>query len=188
MYLRAKFEVSRGGRDNFNFTPPPPPQNETLKSPPRLGLNACLRLLNGCIKSTPTELLPILFGIEPMNIRRNKNMLIFHQTTISPFTNGRLTSRMPLPTCKHHLSHDIENISPGNWGQHAWRGRWEKSIYQLNDFIACPSSKLPGYDLKRSQWVLLNRLRSGHVRYASFMWCNLDSSTRTELQYDRDQR
>ena len=45
VYLRAKFEVSsiilmgfrQGG--GVNFCPPPPqPQNEPLKSPPRLGL------------------------------------------------------------------------------------------------------------------------------------------------------
>ena len=47
VYLRAKFEVSsiilpafrQGGGGGGNFTPSPtPPQNEPLKSPPRLGL------------------------------------------------------------------------------------------------------------------------------------------------------
>ena len=45
VYLRAKFEVSsiiltgsRQGGSNFTSAPPPP-QNEPLKSPPRLGLN-----------------------------------------------------------------------------------------------------------------------------------------------------
>ena len=45
VYLRAKFEVSsiiltsfrQGGGDNF-MPPLPPPQNEPLKGPPRLGL------------------------------------------------------------------------------------------------------------------------------------------------------
>ena len=43
VYLRAKFQVSsliltsfRQGEGNFT---PSPPQNETLKSPPKLGLN-----------------------------------------------------------------------------------------------------------------------------------------------------
>ena len=97
-------------------------------------LNECLRLVSGCIKSTPIELLPILSGIEPMGITRNKNILslcirvmenthIFHQVAISPLTNGRLKSRMPLSTRIHRLSHDINDISPGNWAQHTWRGR-----------------------------------------------------------------
>ena len=44
-YLRAKCEVSSINLTGFrpggggNFTPPSPPQNEPLKSPPILGLN-----------------------------------------------------------------------------------------------------------------------------------------------------
>ena len=95
-------------------------------------LNDCLGLVTGCIKSTPTELLPILSGIEPMDIRRNKNILdlriramenthIFHQAAISPLTNGSInSSRIPLSTQMHRLSYDIDNISPDTWAQHAW--------------------------------------------------------------------
>ena len=46
VYLRAKFEVSSIILTSFrhkgvggNFTHPPPPQNEPLKSRPRLGLS-----------------------------------------------------------------------------------------------------------------------------------------------------
>ena len=77
-----------------------------------------------------------------------ENTHIFHQTAISPFTNARLKSRMPLSTCVHRLNHDIDGISPEDWAQHTWRGRWENSNYQLNNFIAYPSCKLPSYDLK----------------------------------------
>ena len=56
-------------------------------------LNECLRLISCCVRSTPKELLSVLFGIEPMDIRRNKNIQslcirvmenthIFHQTAI----------------------------------------------------------------------------------------------------------
>ena len=43
VYLRGKFEVSSITLTSFgqgvgNFTPSPPPQNEHLKIPPRLGL------------------------------------------------------------------------------------------------------------------------------------------------------
>ena len=69
----------------------------------------------------------------------------------------------------HCSKHEIDDISPEGWTQHAWRERWENSNYQLNNFIAYPRSNPPGYDLKRIQWVLLNRLQFGHGRYASFM-------------------
>ena len=42
VYLRAKFEVSSIILTSFRqgvILPSPPPQNEPLKSPPRLGLN-----------------------------------------------------------------------------------------------------------------------------------------------------
>ena len=38
-------------------------------------LNKCLRLISGCIKSTPIYLLPALCGIGPADIRRNKNCI-----------------------------------------------------------------------------------------------------------------
>ena len=38
-------------------------------------LNECLRLVSGCIKSTPTDILPVLSGIEPSDIRRGKNIV-----------------------------------------------------------------------------------------------------------------
>ena len=143
-------------------------------------LNECLSLVSGCIKFTPTELLPILSGIEPVLVRQNKNILslciramesihISHQTTISTVTNVRPKSRMPLSPRMHHLSHNIDDIPLEDWAQHIWRVPWEKSNYQLKNFNACQSSKPTGYDLKRSQWVLLNRLGSGIGQYASFI-------------------
>ena len=94
-----------------------------------VSLNEYLRLVSGCIKSTPTAMLPILSGIEPMDIRRYKNILIhrisamentqiFPQAAISPLTNGKLKSRMLLSTCIHRLSHGIDDISPDTWAQH----------------------------------------------------------------------
>ena len=43
--------------------------------PSLLKLRHRFRLVSGCIKSTPTELLPILSGIETVDIRQNKNIL-----------------------------------------------------------------------------------------------------------------
>ena len=49
VYFRAIFEVSSvilmGFRQGCNFTLPPPPQNEPLKSPPRLGLKICFKVI-----------------------------------------------------------------------------------------------------------------------------------------------
>ena len=54
VYLRAKFEVSgiilTGFRHGTNFTPPPAPQNESLKGPPRLGLIRERVIYDSCFK------------------------------------------------------------------------------------------------------------------------------------------
>ena len=42
-----------------------------------VALNECLRLVSGCIKSTPTDILPVLCGNEPADIRRDKNISEF---------------------------------------------------------------------------------------------------------------
>ena len=52
-----------------------------------VSLNECMRLISGCIKSTPTEILPILSGIEPGDLRREKQLLNFIQSfksSVSP--------------------------------------------------------------------------------------------------------
>ena len=91
-----------------------------------------------------------------------ENTHIFYQAAISPLTTVRVKRRMSLSIWMDCLRHDIDGISLEYWTQHAWRGRWENSNYQLNNFIACPSSKHFDYDLKQSQWILINCLRSGH--------------------------
>ena len=79
-------------------------------------LNECLTLASGCINSTPTELLQFLSGIEPMDIRRNKNIL---GLCIRAMENTHIFHQAALD--------DIDDISPDNWAQHAWRGQWENS-------------------------------------------------------------
>ena len=54
VYLRAKFEISSvivtSFRQGGNFTPPPTlPQNEPLKSPPRLGLRHLFQAVCGLV-------------------------------------------------------------------------------------------------------------------------------------------
>ena len=67
----------------------------------------------------------------------------------------------------------INNIdyieSPETWLDVAWINRWETSNHYLRTFIHSPSKHPPAHELKRVHWVLLNRLRSGHGRYAAFM-------------------
>ena len=144
-------------------------------------LNKCMRLVSGSIKSTPTTLLPVLCGIEPPDIRRDRNILklreramkdshLIHQPATSPLVNVCLKSRMPLSTQMHILSNQIEgNMSPELWMKSAWNRRWNDSECLLREFIVILSEIPAGYDLNRSLWVLLNRIWSGSGRHASYM-------------------
>jgi len=141
-----------------------------------VSLNSCMRVISGCIKSTHTEILPVLCGIAPSDIRRNKNTLdlrddhMLNMVANNPLLNGRLKSRSPLSRRMHSLAADnTENVSPQTWAEAKWRQRWNDSTHQLKQFIPLPSNKPPGHDLKRHEWVLLNRIRSGYGRYGSFM-------------------
>lgn len=146
-----------------------------------VSLNNCMRLISGCIKSTPTEILPVLCGIEPADIRRDKNTLdlrnrallnghMLNTVATNPLLNIRLKSRSPLSSRMHSLAAGYdENISSRTWAEAKWKQRWNELSQQLKQFIPSPSNKPPGCDLKRCEWVLLNRIRSGYGRYASFM-------------------
>ena len=138
--------------------------------------------MSGCIKSTTTNILLILCGIEPADIRRDKNILEFRNRVLSeeghilddlithPLTNNRPKSRVPLLKRMHSLASDINGTSsPKSWATTTWRWRWQNLNCRLCQYISESSAKPPGYDLKRRQWVPLNRVRSGYGRYAIFM-------------------
>ena len=55
------------------------------------------------------------------------------------------------------------------WATITWRWQWQNLNYRLCQYIPQPSVKAPDHDVKRHQCVLLNQVRSGYGRYASFM-------------------
>ena len=141
-------------------------------------LNECLRLVSSCIKSTPTNILPLLSGIEPSDIRRDKSILelritgshMLNNVLNNPLSNNRLKSRMPLSNRMHSLAADTNDASsPKIWAEEAWRRRWQSRNYRLKQFLPEPSTKPSGHNLNRAKSVKLNRIRSGYGRYASFM-------------------
>ena len=147
-----------------------------------VALNECLRLVSVCIKSTPTDILPVLCGIEHTDIRRDKNILEFCNRVFSeeghvldnlithPLTNNRLRSRVPLSKRMHSLASDINGTtSSKSWATTTWRWRWQNLNYRRCQYISEPSVKPSGDDLQQHQWVLLNRVCSGYGRYANFM-------------------
>ena len=141
-----------------------------------------MRVNRGCIKATPTTVLPVLSGIEPPDIRRQKYLAslynrsqvdkchLLHET-LSFRIVPRLKQRNPISTRVLHLIKSNNIIaSPDSWAESVWKTRWSNTNYQLRDYVPYPSSKPPGCDLDHRQWILLNRLRSRYRQYGNFMY------------------
>ena len=143
-------------------------------------LHDSMRLISGCIRSTPTDILPILSGIEPPDIRREKLAIRLHQRAAATdhllhgklnadtCTQSRLRSRNPLSS-RHYGPVPDSRAYSSAWAADTWRTRWTRTTHGLRRFIAEPEQHPPGCDLPRKEWVLLNRLRSGYGRFAAFL-------------------
>jgi hypothetical protein len=127
-------------------------------------LNSTLRTITGSLRSTPLPWLPVLSNITPAHIRRQEAVartirqiqthanLPSYEDIFSPPTT-RLPSRHPV-----WLALPGENFSAtSNW-QEDWMNRGVWNSFLIDD----PSARVPGFDLVRSDWVLLNRYRTGH--------------------------
>ena len=80
-------------------------------------LNNGLRLVSGCIRSTPTFMLPVVSGIMPPDIRRNKQCLALSrraeaddQHALHNIVAARTPVRKRLQS--RHLSQSMPNNSP----------------------------------------------------------------------------
>ena len=141
-----------------------------------------MRLVTGCIRTTPTSQLSILSGIAPPDIRREAqclnllarakaapNHLIHHITD----KNTRSSPRLRRHTFSNRLGAlwvEAQATSPNAWALQRWTERWTKEECQLRKFIPRPTTHPPGYDLPRASLVQLNRLRSGYGRFRQFLF------------------
>ena len=107
-----------------------------------VALNEYLRLVSGYIKPTPTDTLPVLRGIEPADIRKDKNILEFRNRVLSeerqilnnlithPLTNNRLRSRVLLLKRMPSLASNTNGTtSPKKWATTTCRRRWQNLNY-----------------------------------------------------------
>ena len=101
-------------------------------------LNNSLRLVSGCIRSTPRVMLPVVTGITPTDIRRNKQCLSLTRlaeaddqhtlhtmaTTTAP-GRKRLRSRHPFSEHARCIISDAAGKSRTTWTNEAWMRRWD---------------------------------------------------------------
>ena len=135
-------------------------------------LNSTMRLITGTLKPTPTPWLPVLANIAPPSLRRKEatdkliskisdhsHWPIFKDIYDHP--DQRLMSRTP-------LWNDLEPCDLGN----QWRESWETASAINSSLVMDLTIRLPGFDLPRREWSLLNRFRTaqGHCRACWKMW------------------
>ena len=115
------------------------------------------------------EILPILSGIEPSDLHREKQLLNLYNRSKAPsylmhvifspdyHYNHRLKLCNPVSTRASELIYRINNIdyieSPETWVEVAWSNRWETSNQYLRTFTHLPSKHPPGHELKHAYWV-----------------------------------
>ena len=144
-------------------------------------LRETMRITSGCLKSTPTQWLPVTSAIAPPHLRReeatqrwvsnleNSQQEIPLQKILRDApTTSRLKSRKPFYKAKI----DDFNLTE------AWREEWRSNTPKGGESIADPSLQLPGFKTSsRKEWVTANRLRTRHAKTAVNMhrWGQIDS-------------
>ena len=145
-------------------------------------LNNGLRLVSGSIRSTPTFMLPVVSGIMPPDIRRNKHCLALSRraeaddqhalhsiVTASTPVRKRLHSHHPFSEHAKQLTSDAHGKTNRAWAEGTREMIWDITRCRLKTFVHTPSNIPIGHDLTRQSLVRLNRIRTGYGRFKSNM-------------------
>lgn len=155
-------------------------------------INNCLRTITGCLQPTPTDSLPILAGIMPAQLRRQRAILslshraersghLLHETISKTPPPQRLKSRKTFQRAAQDLLATSDGLSSRQWAYEKWEEDWSRSSSPLHRFIVAPSEDHPSKGLPRIAAIRLNRLLTGVGRFRANMqrW-NLATSAQCE--------
>ena len=132
--------------------------------------------VTGCLRSTPANNLPVLAGIEPVDLRRKRATIALarrakesnhlqHDRLHSRLTEQQrhLKSRRPFLPAALELLRDLaeQDVTPNLWHDHRWNSEWQNSPYLLHNYIKDVSNNPSGTKLQRPAWVKLNKPRTG---------------------------
>ena len=140
-------------------------------------LNDALGIVTGCLRPTPTDYLPVLASIQPVEFRRlGATLSLAYRGSLdlghilyellAGSTHGyreRLKSRRPFVPGARKLLQDLTelDIYLAQWTDFKWSTEYSECSSDLRAFILRTSTRPMGMGLLRTSWVRLNRLRTG---------------------------
>ena len=148
-------------------------------------LNDALRIVTGCMCSTPTDHLTTLSGIQPDELRRmGAPLSLAHRGSLDPdhilygLLSGssdtrqvRLRSKRPFVPGAGNLLDNLARlgIRASEWTNHKWKTEYCENASRLRAFVPETGARPIGMSLSRAAWVKLNRLQTGVGRFHSSM-------------------
>jgi len=125
-------------------------------------LNSSMRLITGCLRSTPVPWLPVLANIAPPGLRRQA-------ATDDMVSRILRNSSWPLhddfvnhPPARLKSRRPIWSVDTTGVTDDLWRDAWVSASVVNHGLVPDPAVRPPGFDLPRQPWTLLNRFRTGH--------------------------
>ena len=144
-------------------------------------LNEALRIVTGCLRSTSTDHLSVLSGIQPAELRRmGATLSLAHRGSLDPdhilygLLSGssntrqvRLRSRRPFVPAAQNLLDNLARlgIRVFEWTNYKWKTEYCENASRLRVFVPGTGSRPVGMGLTRAAWLKLNRLRIGVGRF-----------------------
>ena len=148
-------------------------------------LNDAFCIITGCLRSTPTDHLPVLSGIQPAEFRRlGTTLSLDHRGYLGPdhilygLLSGssdtrqvRLRSKRPFVPAARNVLDNLARlgIRASEWTNHKWKTGYCECASRLHAFVPETGARPVGMGLPGATWVKLNRLRTGVGRFHSSM-------------------
>ena len=134
-------------------------------------LNDALRIVNRCLRPTPTDHLPVLSGIQPAELRRmGATLSLVHRGSLDPdhilygLLSGpsdthqvRLRSRRPFVPAAQNLLDNLARlgIRTSEWTNYKWKTEYCENVSRLRGFVPETGARPVGMGLPRAAWVVL---------------------------------
>ena len=139
-------------------------------------LNESMRIVSGCIRSTPVEQLSVLCGILPPDLRREKTCLallhramadddhLLHHWTDANYVILTRLPRRPPSSRMRSLFKEAGPSHSATFAADKWQLRWNNNNLKIVYMPKVSETPL-GCHLQRKEWMHLNRIRCGHGRF-----------------------